>query len=156
MTPAITALKRQGTSYVIRRYDVANSDGRTYGETVAEAIDMPPDRVFKTLIAVLETDELVVAVVPVCRSLDLRALAAVADGKKAAMATSAKAEKATGYVTGGISPLGQRQRLRTFVDVSARNHDAICVSAGRRGLELEIAPTVLVQHTSAVEGDLAR
>jgi len=156
LTPAITALKRQGTSYIVRRYDVANSDGRTYGESVAEAIDMPPERVFKTLIAELETNELVVAVVPVCRSLDLRALAAVAHGKKAAMAASTKAEKATGYVKGGISPLGQRRRLRTFVDVSARNHDSICVSAGRRGLQLEIAPTDLVVHTSAVEGELAR
>ena len=149
MTPAITALKKSAVSFEIHTYDVVESNEQTYGERVAQAIGMSPDRVFKTLIVALESGELIVAVVPVCGLLDLRSLAMAAKAKKASMAETTSAQKATGYVVGGISPFGQRQRLRAFVDESVRQHDSICVSAGRRGLQLKVAPSDLVELTNA-------
>ena len=117
----------------------------TYGEAVANAIGAEPQRVFKTLIAQLNSGELVVAVVPVSSTLDLRALAAAAGAKSAAMAPPQAAEKATGYVTGGISPFGQRKALRTFVDRSLENFPKVFVSAGRRGLQVEVGSKDLVR-----------
>src|SRR5690242_21951419 len=108
-----------------------------------------PDRVFKTLVADVD-GSLVVAVVPVAGSLDLKALAAAVGGKRAAMADPAAAERTTGYVLGGISPLGQRKRLPTALDASAADHETICVSAGRRGLEVELSPKDLASLTDAV------
>lgn len=99
---------------------------------------------------------LTVAVVPVVSSLDLKALAAAVNGKRATMADPTAAERTTGYVRGGISPLGQRKRLRTVLDASARSHDTICVSAGRRGLEVELSPTDLAALTDAVFADIGR
>ena len=156
MTPAITTLKKAGISYDLHRYDVAAGGDQTYGEVVAKAIGMPAERVFKTLIAELDTGELIVALVPVSGTLDLGSLAAAANVKKAAMAEPAKAERSTGYVTGGISPFGQRQKLRAFVDASVHDHDTVCVNAGRRGMQLEVAPADLVAATDAVIVDLAR
>lgn len=150
MTPAITALKKHGVHHEVRRYELTDTDDRTYGEAVAAAIGMAPERVFKTLVAELDTKELVVAVVPVNETLDLRVLATVAGARRAAMADRARAEKATGYVIGGISPFGQRQRLRTFVDASVRDHPTVCVSAGKRGLQVEVTPDDLVAETGAV------
>lgn len=156
MTPAVTALQRSGVKHAIHRYSARAGDEQTYGEAVAEALGVPPDRLFKTLVAQLDTNELVIALVPVSQSLDLRALAAVAGAKTATMAAPGEAERATGYVTGGISPLGQRKRLRTFVDVSARAHGTIYCSAGRRGLQLEVSPIDLLTLTSAHEAVLGR
>lgn len=156
MTPAVTALQRAGVRHVIHRYSVAPGDEGSYGEAVARALGVAPDRLFKTLVAQLDTKELVVAVVPVSRSLDLRALAAAAGAKTAAMAAPAAAERATGYVTGGISPFGQRKPLRTFVDASARGHETVYCSAGKRGLQLELSPLDLLARTSAAEAALGR
>ena len=114
-----------------------------------------PERVFKTLVADVD-GALVVAVVPVAGSLDLKALATAVGGKRAAMADPALAERTTGYVRGGISPLGQRKKLRTVLDASADGHDMICVSAGRRGLEVELSPRDLLKLTGAVAAPIGR
>lgn len=114
-----------------------------------------PDRVFKTLVADVD-GVLTVAVVPVSGSLDLKALAGAVGGKRAAMADPALAERTTGYVRGGISPLGQRKRLRTVLDASASAHPTICVSAGRRGLEVELSPATLTTLTGATVAPVAR
>lgn len=156
MTPAIKALQRQGISHTVHRCEVGERDERTYGEAVAAAMGADPATVFKTLVAQLTGGELVVAVVPVTGALDLRVLAAVAGAKSAAMAAPSAAEKATGYVTGGISPVGQRKRLRTFVDSSAQRYETVYVSAGRRGLQVEITPYDLVLVTGATVADLGR
>jgi Cys-tRNA(Pro)/Cys-tRNA(Cys) deacylase len=137
------------------RYELADSHKGTYGEAVAKAIGAEPQRVFKTLIAQLNSSELVVAVVPVTGALDLRALAASAGAKSAAMALPQAAEKATGYVTGGISPFGQRKSLRTFVDRSLEAFPKVFVSAGRRGLQVEVGSSDLVRLCKATVFDLS-
>ena len=126
-----------------------------YGTAGAAALGVDPDRMLKTLLADLD-GELVCAVVPVSGSLDLKALAAVLGGKKAVMAEPARAERSSGYVVGGISPLGQRTALRTVVDETAELHETVHVSGGRRGLSVELAPGDLVRLTGAVVGDVAR
>jgi Cys-tRNA(Pro)/Cys-tRNA(Cys) deacylase len=125
-----------------------------YGTEAANLLGVPPDRCLKTLVATVDGG-LVVAVVPVAGALDLKALAAAAGGKRAAMADPTLAERTTGYVRGGISPLGQRKALPTVVDASAMNHATVYVSAGRRGLEIELAPADLVDLTAATVAPIA-
>jgi Cys-tRNA(Pro)/Cys-tRNA(Cys) deacylase len=153
-TPATVALTAAGVPFTVHAYDHDPSHP-SYGEEAAEAMGVSPDRVFKTLVADVD-GALTVAVVPVAGSLDLKALATAAGGKRAAMADPALAERTTGYVRGGISPLGQRKKLPTVLDASASTHDTICVSAGRRGLEVELAPTDLALLTEAVLAPIAR
>ncbi|MFE2744686.1 Cys-tRNA(Pro) deacylase [Streptomyces scopuliridis] len=153
-TPATVALTAAGTPYTLHAYE-HDPASPSYGEEAAEALGVSPDRVFKTLVADVD-GELTVAVVPVAGSLDLKALAAAVGGKRASMADPAAAERTTGYVRGGISPLGQRKRLRTVVDASAETHATICVSAGRRGLEVELSPADLAALTSAVMAPIGR
>ncbi|MDQ0983949.1 Cys-tRNA(Pro) deacylase [Streptomyces sp. V2I9] len=153
-TPATVALSTAGTAFTVHAYD-HDPASPSYGEEAAEALGVSPDRVFKTLVADVD-GELTVAVVPVAGSLDLKALASAVGGKRATMADPAAAERTTGYVRGGISPLGQRKRLRTVLDASARAHATICVSAGRRGLEVELAATDLAELTGAVFAEIAR
>jgi Cys-tRNA(Pro)/Cys-tRNA(Cys) deacylase len=142
MTPAVVAAQRAGIPFTLHEYehDPAVS---SYGLEAAEKAGVDPARVFKTLV-VAQDGVLSVAIVPVAAQLDLRAL-----GKRAALADRAAAERATGYVQGGISPLAQRKRLPTVLDESALGHETILVSAGRRGLELELAPHDLVRLTGA-------
>ena len=157
MTPAIEALKKLGIAHRVHRYEIAGNEEVTYGEAVAAAIGAAPASVFKTLIAQLNGGELVVAIVPVTSTLDLRTLASAAGAKSASMAPHASAERSSGYVTGGISPFGQRKKLRTFVDASAQRFDAVFVSAGRRGLQVSLAAPDLVRVCAAtVVADLAR
>ena len=156
MTPGIKALEKQGIAHAVHRYEASESDERTYGEAVAAAMGADPATVYKTLIVQLNDGKLVVAVVPVTGTLDLRRLAAAAGAKGAAMAQPSVAEKATGYVTGGISPFGQRKRLRTYVDSSAQRHQTVFVSAGRRGLQVEVKPDDLVLVTGASVAELGR
>ncbi|KMS91519.1 MULTISPECIES: Cys-tRNA(Pro) deacylase [Streptomyces] len=153
-TPATVALTAAGVEFTVRAYDHDPSHP-SYGEEAAEAMGVSPDRVFKTLVADVD-GSLVVGVVPVAGSLDLKALAAAVGGKRAAMADPALAERTTGYVRGGISPLGQRKKLPTVIDDSAESHATICVSAGRRGLEVELAPGDLAKLTEAVLAPIGR
>ncbi|MEX1653755.1 Cys-tRNA(Pro) deacylase [Streptomyces pseudovenezuelae] len=153
-TPATVALTTAGVSFTVHAYD-HDPAHPSYGEEAAEAMGVAPDRVFKTLVADVD-GTLTVAVVPVAGSLDLKALATAVGGKRAAMADPTLAERTTGYVRGGISPLGQRKKLRTVLDASASDHDTICVSAGRRGLEVEVAPKDLADLTNAVLAPIAR
>ena len=153
-TRAIDALTTLRIAHTVHRYD---HDPRhpSYGQEASEALGVPAERVFKTLIADVDGG-LTVAVVPVAGTLDLKALAQAAGGKKAAMAEPAAAEKATGYVTGGIAPLGLRRRLPVVVDESALGHETVFCSAGQRGLEIEVAPADLVRAAGARTAPIAR
>ncbi|MFJ4773853.1 Cys-tRNA(Pro) deacylase [Streptomyces uncialis] len=153
-TPATVALTAAGTVFTVHAYE-HDPAHPSYGEEAAEAMGVSPERVFKTLVAEVD-GELTVAVVPVAGTLDLKALASAVGGKRATMADPAAAERVTGYVRGGISPLGQRKRLRTVLDASAGGHPTICVSAGRRGLEVELAPADLAALTNAALAPIGR
>ena len=148
MTPAIDLLKKAKAEHRIHSYE-HDPKSASYGLEAAEKLGLDPQRVFKTLLACSEKNELLVAVVPVIGSLDLKALAHAAGAKKADMADPQAAQRATGYLVGGISPLGQKKRLRTFIDQSAQAYPTIHVSAGRRGLEVELAAQVLAEQTGA-------
>ena len=141
-TPAIAAAERAGIAFRTHAYE-HDPKAESYGLEAAERLGVDPGRVFKTLVASVD-GTLRVAIVPVAAQLDLKAL-----GKRAELAKPADAERSTGYVTGGISPLGQRRRLPTVVDASALDHETVFVSAGRRGLELELDPRDLVSLTGA-------
>ena len=155
MTPAIDLLKKAKAEHRIHSYE-HDPKSASYGLEAAEKLGLEPARVFKTLLACSEKNELLVAVVPVTGSLDLKALAHAANVKKADMADPAAAQRATGYLVGGISPLGQKKRLRTFIDSSAQVLPSIFVSAGRRGLEVELAPEVLAEHTAGSFASIGR
>lgn len=148
MTPAIDLLIKAQAAHRVHSYS-HDPKAASYGLEAAEKLNLEPARVFKTLLAATEKGELLVAVVPVAGSLDLKALAQAAGVKKADMAEPNAAQRATGYLLGGISPLGQKKRLRTFIDASAQQYPSIFVSAGRRGLEVELAAEVLAQLTQA-------
>ena len=148
MTPAIVAAERAGITVQVHTY-APPSTTVGYGAHAATELGVPEDRIFKTLIADVESRGLVVAVVPVEATLDLKALATVAGGKRADLATPSAAERATGYVTGGISPLGQRRRLPTYLDESAMRFETVHVSGGKRGLDIELAPQDLLDLAHA-------
>lgn len=145
-TPAIQKLRQAGVPYTLHAYQ-HDPQAPSYGLEAAASLAVPAERVFKTLVTRLDGTTLAVAVVPVAARLNLKALAAAAAVRRAELATPADAERATGYVVGGISPLGQRRALPTFVDSSALGHETIFVSAGRRGLDIELAPGDLLGLT---------
>jgi Cys-tRNA(Pro)/Cys-tRNA(Cys) deacylase len=147
-TPATALLTAQGVEHTLHSYEVS-PDAPNYGALVAQALGIAPEQVFKTLIAEVD-GSLVVAVVPVAGELDLKALAHAAGGKRAAMADRAAAERSSGYVRGGISPLGQRRRLPTVIDDSAMALTRMYVSGGRRGLQVALAPADLIRLTEGV------
>jgi Cys-tRNA(Pro)/Cys-tRNA(Cys) deacylase len=153
-TPAFAVLTRAGVPFTPHAYE-HDPRAESFGQEAADALGVDPARVFKTLIADVD-GELSVAIVPVNRSLDLKALAAALGGKRAAMADHQRAQRATGYVVGGISPLGQKRRHRTVVDASAVGWDTVFVSAGRRGAEAELAAADLVSLTGAVLAPIGR
>jgi Cys-tRNA(Pro)/Cys-tRNA(Cys) deacylase len=152
-TPATVALTAAGIPFTEHAYthDPANTN---YGLEAASALGLDPDRVFKTLLAEID-GELIVAIVPVTGKVDLKRLAAAAGGKRAAMADPAVAERRTGYVVGGISPIGQKTRHRTVLDETAELWDTVYVSGGRRGFDIELAPADLIRATGAVIADIA-
>jgi len=155
VTPAINAAKKAGVHFTVHEYE--HDPGTTaFGEEVVEKLGQDPGRVLKTLVAAVEGRGLAVGIVPVDTSLDLKALAAALGGKRATMADVAEAERATGYVAGGISPLGQRKRLPAVVDETALAWETVYVSAGRRGLQLELAPGDLVRLAGARVAAIAR
>ena len=153
-TPATVALTAAGIAFEVRSYE-HDPRATSYGTEAAEALGVDPARVFKTLLASLD-GKLVVAVVPVTGQLDLKALARALGGSKAVMAEVASAERATGYVAGGISPVGQKRAHPTVLDAGALDHATILVSGGRRGFDLELAPTDLVAITGAVTATIGR
>lgn len=153
-TPATALLTKQKVAHTLHPYQVS-AEAPNYGALVAEAIGADPARVFKTLITEVD-GALTVAVVPVTGEIDLKALATAAGGKRATLADRDLAEKTTGYVRGGISPLGQRKRLPTVIDQSALDTEIMFVSAGKRGLQLRLAPADLVRLTGAMIAPIAR
>lgn len=154
MTPAVVAAQRAKIQFSLREY-AHDPAAASYGLEAAEKLGLDPLQVFKTLVASVD-GKLAVGVVPVVATLDLKALASALSGKRAVMAEIADAERATGYVAGGISPLGQRKRLPTVVDQSALARERIFVSGGRRGLEIELAPADLVRLCQARVAPIAR
>lgn len=152
-TPATALLVRRGIAHQVHSYP--HDDRETgYGPEAARAMGQDPDRVFKTLVALVD-GTMTVGIVPVSAQLDLKALAAAVAGKRATMADVADAERITGYVAGGISPLGQRRRLPTVLDSSAGGFRTVYCSGGRRGLEIELAPEDLVSLTGATVATIA-
>jgi Cys-tRNA(Pro)/Cys-tRNA(Cys) deacylase len=153
-TPATVALERAGLAFTQHPYE-HDPAASSYGLEAAQVLGLDPQTVFKTLLAVVD-GRLVVGIVPVTGQLDLKALAAAVGGKRAAMADPAAAERGTGYVVGGISPIGQRKRLATVLDASALDHDTIYVSGGKRGLDLGLDPRDLVALLDARVAPIGR
>ena len=160
-TPALEIVRRAGVDHRIHEYELPERHGRdreerpSYGLEAAEALGVPPDRMFKTLVATVD-DRLLMAVVPTDRELDLKRLVSAIGGRKASLAEPAAAERATGMVIGGISPLGSRRSLPVVADASVLDHETVFVSAGRRGLQLELAPVDLVRLSKALTARVAR
>jgi Cys-tRNA(Pro)/Cys-tRNA(Cys) deacylase len=161
VTRALDLVARAGIAHRVHAYTLPERHGRArddrpdYGTEAAAGLDVDRARVFKTLVVTVD-DGLVLAIVPVDRELDLKRLAYAARGRRATMADPAQAERATGYIVGGISPLGSRRPLPVIVDASALAHESLFVSAGRRGLQLELAPHDLVRLCSAITAHIAR
>ncbi len=153
-TRATETLDRAGIAYRVHLYEVAEKVGDGYGEAVADAIGMPRQQVFKTLVPEVD-DEPVVAVLPVDGRLSTKKLARAVGGKRCSLAPPATAERLTGYVTGGISPVSQRKRMRLFLDLSASGFETIAVSGGRRGIQLELEPRALIEVTGGALAALA-
>lgn len=154
MTPGIVVAQNAGIVHRVHEYP-HDPAGESYGIEAAEKLGVSPERVFKTLVVRLDGRELAVGIVPVAGMLSMKRMAKAAGAKRASMAERAEVERATGYVLGGVSPLGQKRRLRTCIDASAQRHPTVYVSAGRRGLEIELAPEDLRVLTGGVFAALA-
>ncbi|MGB2130811.1 MAG: Cys-tRNA(Pro) deacylase [Marinobacterium sp.] len=148
MTPAINTARKAKVAHQIHEYQ-HDPSSESYGTEAADKLGLPPEQVFKTLVVSLDGKTLAVGIVPVSGKLNLKQIAKAAGAKKAAMADPADVERSTGYVMGGVSPLGQKKRLATFIDASAQQFATLHVSAGRRGLEIELAPDDLARLTGA-------
>ncbi|MGD9970113.1 MAG: Cys-tRNA(Pro) deacylase [Sulfuricurvum sp.] len=153
MTPAVNTAKKAKVAFELHSYfhDPAN---QSYGLEASEKMGVAPDRVFKTLVVTIDAKQMVVAVIPVSAMLSMKQIAKAAGGKKAEMAEGTAVERSTGYLLGGVSPLGQKKRLKTFIDTTAQNFSTVFVSAGRRGLEIELSPEDLKTVCSAMFYDL--
>ncbi len=152
-TPALAYLRRQKVDHAVHTYELSG-DADSYGEAVAAELGVDPDRLFKTLVATVDSEP-VVAIVPVSGRLSLKALARAANGKRAMMADPADAERWTGYVTGGISPFGRKRRMAVFVDDSVTAFETVYASGGQRGIQIEVRPADLIDHLGAVLAPLA-
>lgn len=153
MTPAIIAAQKSCISHKIHEYVHEASSG-SYGLEAAEKMGVVEERVFKTLVVMLDNKELAVGVIPVSSMLSMKLIAKVAGAKKAVMADKSDVERSTGYVLGGVSPLGQKKRLITIIDSTAKSHSTVYVSAGRRGLEIELKPDDLSALTQATFSEI--
>lgn len=154
-TRATVAAEKAGISFSTHEY-AHDASSRDYGDEAVEQLGIDSARVFKTLVAALSDGRHAVAIVPVATTLDLKAFAAALGAKQAAMAEPAAAQRLTGYVLGGISPLGQKRALPTVIDATAQGFDTVFVSAGRRGLEIELRPADLVMLTDALIAPIGR
>ncbi len=154
VTPATKLLDKLALRYQLHTYehDPAHT---SYGDEAAEALGVVPGRVLKTLLANVDGQRLIVAILRVDAKLDLKAVAKASSGKKAAMADPAEAERSSGYVVGGISPIGQKKRLAAFIDADAKHYETVFVSGGRRGLEIELSPADLAAAANASFASLA-
>ena len=148
VTPAVVALQDLGIAYTIHEYE-RGDDLRDFGREAADELGLDRDQVFKTLVVVAD-DELVVAIVPVSCQLSMKRVAAAAGAKKATMCDPAVAERSSGYIVGGISPIGQRKQLRTLIDETAELFDTVYVSGGKRGMDIGLAPADLVAVLDAI------
>ncbi|MEO7066395.1 MAG: Cys-tRNA(Pro) deacylase [Rhodanobacter sp.] len=155
MTPAINVAKSHKVSHTIHEY-VHDDSSESYGREAAEKLGVSEERIFKTLVVSLDSKELIVGVVPVSSMLSMNLIAKAAGARKAGMADKSDVERSTGYVLGGVSPLGQKKRLKTIIDSSAKNYSTIYVSAGRRGLEIELSPDDLANLTSATLAEICQ
>ncbi len=155
MTPAIQAAKRAGIHYSVHEY-AHDATETAYGKEAVSRMGVAAERVFKTLVVTDDGGACYVAVVPALGHLDVKGMAKAVGAKKIAMAEGKAVERMTGYVLGGVSPLGQKKRLRTVIDASARDGQTVFVSAGRRGLEIELSPDDLAALTGATFAPLAR
>ncbi|MFW5488495.1 MAG: Cys-tRNA(Pro) deacylase [Desulfovibrio sp.] len=155
MTPAIKKAKQAKITYVVHEYE-HDPAAESFGKEAAQKLGVDPARVFKTLVVSGAGKDPCVAVVPVMLRLDLKLVAKALGAKKVAMAEVPLVERVTGYVVGGVSPLGQKKQLRTVIDASAQNHDTIFVSAGRRGLDIELSPHDLLALTRADFAPIAK
>lgn len=155
MTPAIALLKKQKIAHQLMSYE-HDENAVSYGVEAADKLGVAAEKVFKTLLVTTDKNELFVGIVPVLKQLDLKHIAQAAGVKKVEMAKPALAERVTGYLVGGISPLGQKKRLKTFIDCSAESLDIMYVSGGRRGLDIGIAPCDLASILNAQFNPLAR
>lgn len=148
MTPGINAAKKSQISYQVHEY-LHDETVASYGDEAATKLEVATNRVFKTLVIRVDNKALVVAIIPVSAMLSMKLIAKACSGKKAVMALKEDVERSTGYVLGGVSPLGQKKRLNTFIDSSAKQFTTVFVSAGRRGLEIELSPQDLQKLTQA-------
>jgi Cys-tRNA(Pro)/Cys-tRNA(Cys) deacylase len=155
MTPGINAAKKNNVAYTVHEYS-HDETSESYGLEAAEKMEVPEERVFKTLVVSLDNKELVVGVIPVSSMLSMKLMAKAAGAKKAAMADKSAVERSTGYVLGGVSPLGQKRRLKTIIDSSAKNYSTVYVSAGRRGLEIELSPDDLTKLTRGTLAEICQ
>ncbi|MGB3210828.1 MAG: Cys-tRNA(Pro) deacylase [Desulforhopalus sp.] len=155
MTPAINAAKKKKIAYTIHQYS-HNPAQDSYGKEAAEKLGIAEEKVYKTLIVQLDRADLAVAVTPVSSMLSMKKIAKAAGAKKAVMADKDMVERTTGYILGGVSPLGQKKRLRTVIDLSAKDYPTIFVSAGRRGLEIELSSTDLAALTGATFAEIGQ
>ncbi len=151
MTPAIDKARKANIDYSVHEY-THDPSSNSYGLEAAEKMGVSENRVFKTLVVRLDNNKLAVGIVPVSAMLNMKRMAKAAGAKKATMATPADVERSTGYVLGGVSPLGQKKRLKTIIDLSIKNIPTVYVSAGRRGLEIELNPEDLIR---LVDADIA-
>lgn len=155
MTPGINVAKKHNIAHTVHEY--AHEPGsESYGQEAADKLGVPPERVFKTLVVMLDGRELAVGVLPVSSMLSMKGIARAAGAKKAVMAAPADVERATGYILGGVSPLGQKKRLRTWIHDSAPGFETVYVSAGRRGLEIELSAEDLLRLTGGQFADICQ
>ena len=155
MTPGINVAKKAKITHKVHEY-AHDSSSESYGLEASEKLGVPESRVFKTLVVSLDNKELAVGVIPVSSMLSMKLIAKAAGAKKAKMAEQSEVERSTGYVLGGVSPLGQKKRLKTIIDSSAKHHSTVYVSAGRRGLEIELSPNDLVKLVNGAFAEICQ
>jgi len=155
MTPGINAARKAKIAHQVHEY-VHDPSSDSYGLEAAGKLGIPETRVFKTLVVSLDNKTLAVGVIPVSSMLSMKLMAKAAGAKKASMAIRSDVERSTGYVLGGVSPLGQKRRLKTIIDSSAKNHSTVYVSAGRRGLEIELDPNDLCRLVDGVFAEICQ